>query len=53
MGNLNIDKIENNEDKENKENTENNDNQTPLKIKLDKEFNSSSTKISPSPNKEI
>ena len=53
MGNLNINKIEKCGDKENKENKENNDNLTPLKSKFDKEFNSSSTETSPSPNKEV
>ena len=51
-GNLNINKIENSENKEDKENKENNDNLTPLKSKIEKEFNSSSTETSPSPNKE-
>ena len=45
-GNLNINEIENSENKENKEN------KTPLKIKGEKEFSSSSTDTSPSPNKE-
>ena len=53
MGNLNINKIDSSEDKENKENKENNDNLTPLKSKLEKEFNSSSAETSPSPNKDI
>ena len=45
-GNLNINEIESTENKENKEN------KTPLKIKGEKEFSSSSTDTSPSPNKE-
>lgn len=45
-GNLNINEIESSENKENKEN------KTPLKIKGEKEFSSSSTDASPSPNKE-
>ena len=45
-GNLNINEIESSENKENKEN------KTPLKIKGEKEFSSSSTDTSPSPNKE-
>ena len=45
-GNLNINEIENSENKENKEN------KTPLKIKGEKEFSSSSTDTSTSPNKE-
>jgi thymidine kinase len=45
-GNLNINEIENSENKENKEN------KTPLKIKGEKEFSSSSNDTSPSPNKE-
>ena len=48
-GNLNINEIESSQNKENKENKENT---TPLKIKGQKEFNSSSTDTSPSPNKE-
>ena len=46
-GNLNINEIESTENKENKEN------KTPLKIKGEKEFSSSSTDTSPSPNKVV
>ena len=52
MGNLNINKIENSENKDSKENKGNNENMTPLKTKLEKEFSSSSTETSPSPNKQ-
>ena len=48
-GNLNLNKID--ENKENKENSQNI--KTPLKSKELKEFNSSSTETSPSPNKDI
>ena len=48
-GNLNLNKID--ENKENKENSQNI--KTPLKNKEIKEFSSSSTETSPSPNKDI
>jgi thymidine kinase len=48
-GNLNLNKID--ENKENKENSQNIN--TPLKSKELKEFSSSSTETSPSPNKDI
>jgi thymidine kinase len=53
-GNLNIKEIETKENKENKEikaNKENKDKSTPMKIKEEKDFNSSSCETSPSPNK--
>ena len=48
-GSLNLKELEN---KENNENKENKENTTPLKVKGEKEFNSSSTDTSPSPSKE-